>query len=1183
MRPRIPRIRFGRRFARIFLGIVLFLLALAGVAAWQVPRLVKSALTHDVSAMLGRDVKVGKTTFNPFTLTLRVRDLAVVQPGGAAPLLKLEQGDISVAWRSLIFLAPVVDSLRLHEPVISLVRDGPRHFNFDDVQKKVEDMLATPSAEPKQDRGVPRFSLNNVVLENGSITLDDQVTRRKQVIDEIDFALPFISSFGYATKIDVLPRFHASINGSPIDLRGTALPFAETPSSTLNVVFSGLALDKWADAWPASLPVKMSSGLLDSDLHITFEQPANAPARLRITGGVAVRDLDLQDTSGDGLLAWKTFTVRKIDLQPLEHKVQVGEVQLIDPLVYTRRYADQRVNWLNVISGLQKLATSGAPAPARPAPPTATVPQPAPAPAPATAPVPAPATAPAPASAPVAASQPKTAATPAPAPAAAAEPWQIAVEEISIGDGRLELRDAPTQVQYALQKLNATVQHVRLPQPKDQPIGIWLTADNPDGARIRAMGPLILQPLSLNLDLRLAGAPLQPFAQAVRAAAPIQILDGKTSLSAQVAVADRNGAIQASATDIKFDAADLSVRDDGVKPPVTAALKSLSIAVDRYAPGAASSKFDIKAAGIQGEGKLAAQGTLGLQPLNVNAAIDLAGLDLTPFAGYIASSLNAAVRSITVGAKGDLQFTAAQGATPMKLDWKGGVEVTNLDLRDRVNRADFLSWKSLSLQRMNVAMAGGEPRIGLGDVNLDGFFGRVILSPEGRLNVMDLVAEPGRAGGSITNDTQTRAAPSAAAPEPARGGPAVNGGKAAGNAARKAPASPMPDISVNSITLKDGRANFTDRFVKPNYTADLSRIAGTVSAVSSTNPQPAKVSITGRVYDTAPLSISGIVQPFAKFLTLDIKASAKGVDLPRFTTYAAKYVGYQIERGKLSLDIEYKIKNRELQASNHVVLNQLTFGKKSNSPDATTLPVQLAVSLLKDRNGNIDINLPISGSLDDPQFSVGGIILRVIGNLIVKAVTAPFSLLASAFGGGGEELSYVQFAPGSAALDADAKQRIETVAKALNDRPAIRLDISGRADPATDGPALRQAWVDGRIRAARDRKLGSAAKPGAPLTDADRATYLQDAYSDTKIADKPRNFIGLSKSLPPDQMLDLMRKAAPVNEDQLRRLAEARAQAVHEALQDAPQDRIFIVAPKLSADEVKDGGSPNRVEFSLGS
>ena len=377
---------------------------------------------------------------------------------------------------------------------------------------------------------------------------------------------------------------------------------------------------------------------------------------------------------------------------------------------------------------------------------------------------------------------------------------------------------------------------------------------------------------------------------------------------------------------------------------------------------------------------------------------------------------------------------------------------------------------------------------------------------------------------------------------------------------------------------------FTDRFVKPNYVAELSSIDGSISAVSSSNPQPAKVKVTGRVYTTAPLSISGVVQPFAKFLALDLKASAKGVDLPRFNTYSAKYVGYPIKRGKLSVDLEYKIKDRALTASNHVVLNQLTFGDKTNNPDATKLPVLLAVALLKDSRGNIDINLPISGSLDDPEFSVGGIVVRVVLNLVVKAVTSPFSLLASAFGGG-EELSYVEFAPGSAALTEDSQQRIDTLIKALTDRPGLKMDLSGRADPKTDMEGLRQAWIESKIRAAK----AAAVAPRGKLTGrrrrvARRALQVPGrGLRRYRHQDKPRNLIGIAKSIPDAQMEEMLRSVAPVGDEQLRQLADARAQAVYEKLlaHEGLAERVFIVAPQLDADGIKDDGVPSRVEFSL--
>lgn len=1120
---RMPRIRFTRRVGRVVLGIVGFILILFALAAWQVPEFTRRALTQDVAGMLGRDVTVGKITFNPFTLTLRAHDIAVQQPGGAAPLLAVAETDISVAWRSLFWFAPVVDSLVLRQPQVALVRDGPTQFNFSDVQKKVADLAAAqPPAAPKKDDALPRFSLNNMVLENGSVTLDDHVTGRKQVVDEIGLGIPFISTFGYAADIDVLPRFHARINGSPFDLHGTARPFDTVPTSALDVVFSDLALEQWADAWPAPLPFKLARGLLDSDMHIVFEQPKDATPTLRIAGSLRVHQFDLRETSGDSLLGWRTLDVRDIELLPLDRKLHVGDVELLDPQVQTRRYADQRVNWLDIIGKLQQLGGGQAAA------------------------TPAPAGQQAPASAAPADAEPS--------------PWQVAVDGINIGNGLLHLRDANTQLDYTLSRLAVALQHIQLPQPKDQPIGIWLTADNADGGQIRAMGPLMLQPLSLDMDLRAANLPLAPFAGAVHGAAPVTLLGGVAGVSAQIKVAQHDGVNDIGATDVKVDLADLSVRDEAVKPPITTGLKNMTLTVDRLALGPGTSAFNLQVSGVQGNGAVATQGTFSVQPLAVKAKVDLSNLNLAEFAPYAASSLNATVRSVTVGAKGDAEFAAANGAAPMTAAWNGAVAVTDLNLQDRVNKADFLSWKRLALDGMAVSVAGGKPTINLGDVTLEGFYGNVLLNPQGRLNVMDLVAEPGKAGGSITQDTQTRAPTPA---EPAGGGA-------------------MPDISVKSVTLKDGRATFNDRFVRPNYTAELSSIAGSVSAVSSTKPQPAKVGLTGRVYRTAPLSISGVVQPFGKFLALDIKASAKGVDLPRFTTYSAKYVGYPIKRGKLSVDLEYRIKNRELQASNRVQLNQLTFGDKTNSPDATTLPVMLAVALLKDRNGNIDIDLPISGSLDDPSFSVGGIIVRVVVNLVVKAVTSPFSLLASAFGGG-EELAYVEFKPGSAALDDQARDRLGKLTTALNDRPSLKMDISGRADPATDTDGLRQAWVDARIRAAWARAAGKNAKADGPMSAADHAKYLEAAYDGTKMESKPRNFIGMSKSLPADQMEALMRQAAPVGEEQLRQLADARAQAVYEQLQThgGPANRIFTVAPALSAEGIKDDGPPNRVDFSL--
>ncbi|NMK49734.1 DUF748 domain-containing protein [Achromobacter sp. Bel] len=1187
------KLRFTRRAGKILLGIMAVALILCGIAAWQVPKVLQNVLTGDVSKMIGREVSVGKISFNPFTLTVRARDLAVAQPGSQTPLLSLAELDVSAAWSSLFWFAPVVDRLTLRQPNIAIVREDVTRFNFSDIQQRVAEMSAAkPDDPPKPDEGLPRFSLNNMVIEGGTITLDDKVTGRKQVLDELGIGVPFISNFGYATDIDVQPRLHLRINGSPFDLTGVARPFDKVPSSTLRVAFNGLQLEKWADVWPMPLPFKLDSALLDSNLQIVFEQPKDASPKIRVVGDLGLRRFDLRDTAGERLAAWSALTVTRLELEPIARTAYVGEVGLWAPQIHVRRYANQHLNWQDVVAKLKELggvAPDETPvadklrrdvglkvppktesAKAEAAKPESSkadstesdvsksgIAKPAPA-----------------AMAGAAATPGADAATPPPAAPAAPAEWKVTLDAFNLHEGELYITDAISKLDYVMTGMAATVEGVAIPEVKDQPVNLWLTVDNStDGGWIRAKGPLVLKPLSLELGVRMGNVALAPLAPAVRSVAPIVLLDGRLGASAQVHVLEKNGAADASATSVQADLAQFKARDESLKPALDIALQTLRVTADRLAMGPGQSNFTLAAAGIQGNGKLDLKGMFTPQPLTLKSSVDLSELNVASFAPYAASSLNATVRAITLGAKGDVDFAAAAGNAPMKVNWKGGVEITGVDLQDRVNNDDFLNWKRLGFSGMDISVAGDKIGAKLGDIALEDFYGRILLNAQGRLNVMDLVAAPGQAGGSITQDTQTpgrQAAPPAPAPAAAKSGAGAG----------------MPDISVNSVTLSRGRMTFTDRFVKPNYVAELSAIEGAITAVSSTNPQPAKVKVTGRVYTTAPLSISGIVQPFAKFLTLDLKASAKGVDLPRFNTYSAKYVGYPIKRGKLSVDLEYKIKDRALQASNHVVLNQLTFGDKTNSPDATKLPVLLAVALLKDSRGNIDINLPISGSLDDPEFSVGGIVVRVLLNLVVKAVTSPFSLLASAFGGG-EELSYVEFAPGSAMLTEDSQQRIETLTKALTDRPALKMDISGRADPKTDMEGLRQAWVDDQIRAAKAAATAPRGKKpsvaGVQVSAAERAKYLEAVYDDADIKDKPRNFIGMAKSVPADQMEAMLRSVAPVGDEQLRQLADARAQAVYEKLQaqEGLADRVFIVAPQLDADGIKDEGQPSRVDFSL--
>jgi hypothetical protein len=349
----------------------------------------------------------------------------------------------------------------------------------------------------------------------------------------------------------------------------------------------------------------------------------------------------------------------------------------------------------------------------------------------------------------------------------------------------------------------------------------------------------------------------------------------------------------------------------------------------------------------------------------------------------------------------------------------------------------------------------------------------------------------------------------------------------------------------------------------------------------------AALELRGRAAGTALLDIRGSLNPTADPLALDIQAKATDLELAPLSPYAGKYAGYAIERGKLSMEVAYKIApDGKLEARNQVILNQLTFGDKVDSPDATKLPVLLAVALLKDRRGVIDINLPISGSINDPQFSVFGIVLKLIGNLLVKALTAPFTLLA---GGGGEDLSLVAFEPGTAIVSEAGRATLDKVAKALADRDALKMTVTGAADPASEREAYQRAALEARLLAERRREMlragvsAAEADALASLDEATRARVLKEVYRSTDLPDKPRNALGFARDIPGPEMEALLKRHIAVSTDAMRELALQRGLAVRDALlaKGLPGERLFLAAPKLRASGEADAAWSPRVQLSL--
>lgn len=618
-----------------------------------------------------------------------------------------------------------------------------------------------------------------------------------------------------------------------------------------------------------------------------------------------------------------------------------------------------------------------------------------------------------------------------------------------------------------------------------------------------------------------------------------------------------------------FTVADLALVDGKLRftdrtpdQPVRLALEGLALQVSGLG-NAPEAKASAKVGGGTGDGgKFGYDGTLQLAPPGTEGMLEVTGLRLRAFAPYVEQALNVALTSGALATKGRLQVQAPEGA-PLRVAYRADASVANFASLDKATSQDLLRWKSLAVAGIDFEL---EPlKVAIGQLTLADFYSRLIVNADGTLNLQALLKATGPGG----------AEPAAGTKPPAEAKPA----------AADAPAGLPPNVRIGRIALRGGSVNFSDFYIRPNYTVMLTSVAGGVTEM--TPDKAGDVELRGRIHQTAPLEIAGRLNPFARDLFVDLKASARDIDLPPLTPYAAKYAGYGIEKGKLSVKVSYLIENRKLAAQNNIYLDQLTFGDRVESPTATQLPVLLAVALLKDKNGVIDINLPISGSLDDPQFSLGGLIVKVFVNLFTKAVTAPFALLGSLFGGG-EELAYLEFDPGSAALDAEDEAKLKSLAKALEERPGLRLDASGRAEPGADRDALKRAAVDRQVKAAKLRDTGGKAADKAALDEVtvdpgEYEKYLTAAYRAAKF-DRPRNAIGMLKEQPVPEMERLMLENAPVSDEELRLLADARAQAAKAWLVEAGKvaaERVFIVAPHLSAEGLKDKGKPTRVDFAL--
>ena len=559
-----------------------------------------------------------------------------------------------------------------------------------------------------------------------------------------------------------------------------------------------------------------------------------------------------------------------------------------------------------------------------------------------------------------------------------------------------------------------------------------------------------------------------------------------------------------------------------------------------------------------------AAGTLALEPLGTDLQLDLKNINIRDFQSYFTDKIKINITRGAISTAGNFSLTKdKKNETVIK--YAGNLSVSNLATLDKAQSNDFLKWKKLSFNQIKF---GYNPLfVHIDTISLTDFFSRIIINPDSTINIQDIFSDKEAKDAQLKQPVKQEKKKSAKAQANEKQGPA--------------------DIKIGKILFNNGHVDFSDRNIKPNYSANMLNLTGSVTGLSSKEFSRADVTLKGNLGYGSPIDITGKINPLGKDLYADIKVSFQDIELSPLTPYSNKFLGYPITKGKLNFNVSYLIDKRKLDSENKVLINQLTFGDKVESPNAIKAPVTLAVSLLTDRKGQINLDIPVSGSLDDPKFSIWPIVWQVIVNLITKAVTSPFALLSS-LTGGGEELSFIEFDYGSAAVTDDGQKKINMIGKALNERPNIKLDIEGYVDADKDKAELKRAEFNRQINA---QKLKEILAKGEQPVDISRIKlsaqeydkYLKQAYRAATFT-KPRNILGMQKDLPPAEMEKLMMANIEITDSDLRQLAAKRAQSVRELILksgDIAADRIFIVEPKTLVPEKKEKIKNSRVNFKL--
>jgi hypothetical protein len=610
---------------------------------------------------------------------------------------------------------------------------------------------------------------------------------------------------------------------------------------------------------------------------------------------------------------------------------------------------------------------------------------------------------------------------------------------------------------------------------------------------------------------------------------------------------DGAGELTINVGGVNLSGGGVTFEDRSAARPVTLSVQDLSIGVSDYRSAGGHQAAVTLSGSLASGGTFSTSGQIRAEPLDVGLDVKAADVSLMPVLPYADGTSNLEIDSIAAGLDGRVTLTDEE-----PFGFEGSVVARDFSSRLAGEDEPLVAWKRFDADGVKVSLAKNSVRVGAATLGQP--FIRVRIGEDGAINLSRI------AGGETGEDPGTTETP-----------PAGDDGGAKDAIA----------VGVGNIQIIQGGMDFEDLSLPLPFRALVESMKGSVSAITSGSPTPARVEIDGDVNRYGAATIRGTLDLFDPTRLMDLAIDFRNILMPDLTPYSAKFAGRRIDDGRLDVDLTWSIRNSQLEASNRMVIQDLKLGEKVESPDAMNLPLDLAVGLLTDSEGKIDLDVPMKGDLDNPEFGYASLVFKALGNVLGKIVTAPFRFLASLVGGGdsGVELEFVGFVAGEAALLGPEQEDLDTLAGALAQRPELSLGIGAAFDRERDTRAIREKRLDARV--AEKFEAEDAPDDGR---DPVRG-ILEDLYTEAAGAEALSALAQAHTAKPEGQDAPVLDEGAylgalrgellalePVPDEDLGSLATARAEAVRQRLEttgNVDPARLSVAAPAESprADE----------------